>query len=60
MAIVSLCPHGSLRFAMVLCSWRLDEAGGGAQGVLRVIVRDVLLLPVDSISPWALPVQNRK
>lgn len=35
-----------------------DKSGGGAHGVLRAEVDIVLLLPIDPVGPWALPVQG--
>lgn len=35
-----------------------DKSCGGAHGVLRTVVDIVLLLPVDPVGPWALPVQR--
>lgn len=61
---MSLCGDGKCVF--IFCPnyvshnspLRSNEAGGGAQGVFRVVVRCVLLLSVDSVGPWALPVEE--
>lgn len=37
-----------------------DKSGGGAHGVLRTEVDIVLLLPIDPVGPWALPVQRMR
>lgn len=57
------CPLSILHFPWFSAherSQRSNEAGGGAQGVFRVVVHCVLLLPVDSVGPWALPVEEAK
>lgn len=36
-----------------------DKSSGGAHGVLGAEVDIVLLLPVDPVGPWALPVQGK-
>lgn len=47
-----------LSVPMILRFQRSNETGGGAQGVFRVVVCCVLFLSVDSVGPWALPVEE--
>lgn len=35
-----------------------DKSSGSAHGILRTEVDVVLLLSVDPVGPWALPVQR--
>lgn len=50
-----LCPNYVSHDSLLTGS---NEAGGGAQGVFRVVVHCVLLLSVDSVGPWALPAEE--
>ncbi len=50
-----LCPNYVSHDSLLTGS---NEAGGGAQGVFRVVVHCGLLLSVDSVCPWALPAEE--